>query len=122
MVRILFEVSLPARTVDEVAETLSPRALGHGATGRLETVPRLGGCAGPAVGGDARWVPCWVAVEWPGTPRRDDVRLVLGRVKGMIARACSQGGLHVRVIPATAQIGEEFLRFRDVLDAADRFE
>ena len=122
MVRILFEVSLPARTVQHVAGTLSSQALGHGATGRLEPVPRLGGCAGPAVGGDSQWVPCWVSVEWSETPRREDARAVLGRVKRTITRACSQGGLHVRVLPATAQIGEAFLRFRDILDAADRFE
>ncbi len=120
--RILFEVSVPERTLPELAEALSPRALGHGAAGRLETVPRLGGCAGPAVGGSARWVACWVSVEWSGTPGRDQARAVLEHVKQAVARACSRGGVLLRVLPATAQIGQDFLRLRDILDAADRLD
>ncbi|MHB8766942.1 MAG: hypothetical protein ACYDA8_21735 [Deferrisomatales bacterium] len=117
MVRILFEVSLPAHTLPGVWAVLSPQALGSNLEGRLETFDG-GGCQGQAAGGEAAWTPCWVSLQArdPGSPAlAEGVR----RVREAVVRAAREGGVELLVLPATAQIGDGFYRFRDLLDALE---
>lgn len=119
MVRILFEISLPAATLGAVAAALGPGAVPEGVAGRLQAVERSKGCESPAQGGAASWTPCWISLEAPAG-REAALASCLAPLKAVLAAAARTGGMELFAIPATAQIGEEFLRFRDLLDAAPR--
>ena len=117
MVRVLFEISLPAMSLRKVQDALRPENLGAAVAGRVELSPAAAGCESPARGGEASWTPCWISVEAQdsmGTELTDALR----RVKRAVVEACHDGGLEVRAIPANAQIGDEYHRFRDLLDVA----
>jgi hypothetical protein len=119
MVRILFEISLPASTLGSVAMALGPGAVPEGVVGRLQVVDRSGGCESPAQGGAASWTPCWISLEAP-EERRTALASCLSPLKAALVAAARTGGLELFAVPATAQIGEEFHRFRDLLDVARR--
>lgn len=118
MVRVLFEISLPAKTLEAIEHFLAPDNLPSGIRGRLERVERTVGCETPAQGGDAGWTPCWISVEAaPG----DRARLLetLRELKARVVEAAKVGGLEVFAVPASAQIEEAFRRYRDILDIAE---
>lgn len=119
MVRVLFEISLPEATLARIRSTLEPGALPEGVSGRLEIVGRSGGCESPARGGEAHWTPCWISLEADQT-RQGDLAGALGPLKEALVRAAVTGGLDLFAVPATAQIGDGFHRFRDLLDVAER--
>jgi hypothetical protein len=116
MIRILMEISLPSGSIPRVRAQLSAAALPEGVRGRLEAATRTGGCESPAVGGEASWRPCWVSIE----TNSDDVTALeapLRRLKEELVAAVRPGGLELFCIPAFAQVGDEYRRLRDVLDA-----
>ena len=115
MVRVLFETSVPARTLEGLRREIEAAAAKGGVSARVETVAR-GACAGPASGGEAQWTPCWVSLEGEA-PAEAPFAEALRDVKAAVAGACRTGGLEVFALPANAQVGEEFHRFRDLLDA-----
>ena len=117
MVRVILEISLPAETVPAVAEVLAAGRLGPGSRARLERSQGGSGCSGPAVGGEARWTPCWISVEWDRAGR-EQVAQAMERLKRLLALACSRGGMELFAVPASAQVGEGFYRVRDLLDVA----
>ncbi|MEW6490742.1 MAG: hypothetical protein AB1578_22870 [Thermodesulfobacteriota bacterium] len=119
MVRILFEISLPASTLESVAAALGPGAVPEGVVGRLQVVDRSGGCESPAQGGAASWTPCWISLEAP-EGREAALASCLPPLKMALVTAARTAGLELFAVPATAQIGEEFHRFRDLLDATRR--
>ncbi|GAB6063137.1 hypothetical protein [Deferrisoma palaeochoriense] len=122
MVRVLFEISLPEAALEEIAGLLEPGRLAPGAGGGVQFSGRGRGCEGPAVGGDARWTPCWITLEWPETPPAAEARRALEVLKRALAAACEPFGLELRAIPATAQVGDAYLRFKDLPDVADELE
>jgi len=115
MVRVLFEISLPHDTVDSVRSTLAPETLAAGIVGRLEMDERGGGCQSPARGGEAAWTPCWISVEGQHVDA-SSLAGPLHRLREAVVAAARRGGLQLYAIPATAQIGEEFRRYPDLLD------
>jgi hypothetical protein len=119
MVRILFEISLPAHSLGQVREALSPDVLPTGVSGRIEALDTMAGCESLAAGGDAGWTPCWISLEAsrPGTPGLDGA---VRHLKEVIVASAREGKVELFSIPATAQIGEAFLRFRDLLEIVDR--
>lgn len=117
MVRILFETSVPASTLKGLTEALGAAAARGGLAARVETVAR-GACAGPATGGDADWTPCWVSLE-AESPDPARVAAALRDVKALVAAACRSGGLEVFAVPSNAQVGDEFRRFKDLLDVVE---
>ena len=116
MVRVLFEVSLPARALSRVRSALAPGTLPQGVGGRLEEVGGLSGCESPARGGDAAWTPCWISLEGEPGP---GFTAALRRLRREVVAAAAEGGLEVLAIPATAEVDGAFHRYRDVLDAVD---
>lgn len=119
MVRVLFEISLPASTLAKVAAALEPGAVPEGVVGRLQVVDRSGGCESPARGGAASWTPCWISLE-AQAGREGELATCLRPLKAALADAARTGGLELFAVPATAQIGDEFHRFRDLLDLERR--
>jgi hypothetical protein len=119
MVRVLFEISIPEASLEGIRAALAPGALPEGITGRLEVVARSGGCESPARGGNARWTPCWISLE-AAEGRRQALAGALGPLKEALAGAARPAGLELFAVPATAQIGDGFHRFRDLLDLAER--
>lgn len=120
MIRVIFEVSLPSRRVGPVRMELAAHPV-PGTFARLELNARGPGCEGPARGGRADWTPCWISVESedesPG-PMAE----ALSRVKDLVVEACREGGLELFSIPANAQIGDDYRRFRDLTDLAEHLE
>ncbi|MDW7711522.1 MAG: hypothetical protein SCH98_13720 [Deferrisomatales bacterium] len=119
MVRVLLEISLPQGALEGVRRALAPSALPEGLTGRLEPLGGLGGCESLARGGANDWTPCWVCLE-AGPGGEQALAGVLARLREALTEAARAGGLELLAIPATAQLGEEFCRFRDLLDVARR--
>jgi hypothetical protein len=115
MVRVLFEISLPFAALAPVRSCLEQSALPAGIVGRLEVQDGAVGCQTPARGGEAAWTPCWISIE--GERRTAaSLREPLRRLRAAVVKAARHGSLEVYAIPATAQIGEEFRRYRDLLD------
>ncbi|GAB4258742.1 MAG: hypothetical protein Kow0092_06540 [Deferrisomatales bacterium] len=121
MTRVLFEISLPAHTIDRVRVSLSPEVLPPGVEGGLEEVERSGGCESSARGGAVAWTPCWISLSCQGTPGPAFAASVR-HLREVLVEAAAEGGLQLFAVPATAQVGETFLRFRDLLDVLDRLE
>jgi len=119
MVRVLFEISLPESTLPEVRAALAGSALPAGVSGRLEVTGTQAGCQSPARGGAAAWTPCWVSLE-ADEARGGALGEALGPLKGVLAVATRAGGTELFSVPASAQIGEGYYRFRDLLDVPRR--
>jgi len=115
MVRVLFEISLPFAALAPVRSCLAPSALPAGIVGRLEVQDGAAGCQSPAWGGDAAWTPCWISVE-AEQETAASLRQPLHQLRAAVVEAARHGSLEVYAVPATAQIGEEFRRYRDLLD------
>ena len=117
MVRVLFEISLPGRTLARVASALGPGALPQGVAGRIEVSGGLPGCESPAQGGAAQWTPCWISLEAdrPSAEYLDALR----RVRQTVVEAAHEGNVELFAIPAAVQIGEEYRRIKDILGVAD---
>ena len=79
---------------------------------------RAAGCETPAQGGEAAWTPCWISVE-AGPKDRAALVQTLRDLKGHVVAAARLGKLELFAIPASAQIGDSFRRYRDVLDIVD---
>ena len=115
MFRVLFEISLPLSALATVRACLTPTALPPGVSGRLEIQDGGAGCQSAARGGKAGWTPCWISVQGEqGT--RDSLEESIRRLREAVVLAAREGGLELRAVPTTAQIGEEFRRYRDLLD------
>jgi hypothetical protein len=115
MVRVLFEISLPRTALASVRSALAPDALPRGIVARLETDARFAGCQGPARGGEADWIPCWISIggeQGIAASLEEPLR----RLRAAVVAAARRGSMEIYAIPATAQIGDEFRRYRDVLD------
>lgn len=113
MLRALLEVSLPRRTLAAVTAALD--GLGPGLRARAEEVEEGGGCGGLARGGEAEWTACRILLEAdsPAPPRLEEA---LTAVKGLLCAAAREGGLELLQVPVMAQIGEDYLRLRDLLE------
>ena len=117
MVRVLFEISLPARTLAGVASALEPGTLPRGVAARVEVSGGLSGCQSPAQGGAAEWTPCWISLE-TDRPSAEFLE-ALRRVRQTVVEAAHEGNVELFAIPAAVQIGEEYRRVKDVLGLAD---
>ena len=117
MVRLLFETSLPARTLRGVAALLEAERLPPGVRGRFGMGEQLAGCESPARGGDQDWTPCWVSLEAETT--EEGFFHAIRAVRQAVVEAAREGGIELFAIPASAQIGEGYHRMRDLLDVLE---
>jgi len=115
MIRVLFETSLPLATLADVRARLRPEVLPAGVVGRMEMQDGSAGCQSLARGGDAGWTPCWISLEGEDIGAAD-LEGPLRRVREAVVSAARTGGLELYAIPATAQVGDAFRRYRDLLD------
>lgn len=115
MIRILLEQSLPRRSLPSLQAALHD--LGDGVRSRAEPIDSGPGCESLVRGGEAEWTPCSISLEVlpPAEARLPEV---LGRVKELLCEAARLGDLELLQIPVNAQVGDEYLRFRDLLEVA----
>jgi hypothetical protein len=114
MIRILFELSLPEHTLSGLKSNIAK--LGSGAQIELHPSEGGGGCQGSAVGGELFWIPCWISLQ-AESPSHPPLPGLLRRLKELLCAAAQEGGLTLYRIPVTAQVGDEYRRFRDLLEA-----
>ncbi|MBE0618538.1 MAG: hypothetical protein IH608_11525 [Proteobacteria bacterium] len=119
MVRVLFEISLPESTLPRIRAALTGSALPAGIAGRLDPAGGSGGCQSPALGGAAGWTPCRISLEAQDT-RQEALGEALAPLKEVLVAAAREGRMELFAVPATAQIGDGYYRFRDLLDVRQR--
>ncbi len=116
MIRILVEVSLPARTLEGLAAaaaSLFPLRT------TVERVPAEFERGGHPEGGPAGWVSCWISAEADDRPAGELAGPLRG-LKELICQAAREGGLELLKIPANVQIDDGYYRLRDLLDVVSR--